>query len=152
MLQALYDMDTAREHSYQPTITAASRALASRTRRSASAPPSRRYLAPRVEAPRGSMPIHHSLFEDAKLKQRHVSTVEHEREAEIAALARSHSARKLRPQALDRLCYAHRQKAVEMEALREYVSLRLRLRLGLGLRLRLRLKWRRSESKSDGLE
>ena len=120
MLQALYDMDTAREHSYQPTITAASRALAARTRRSASAPPSRRYLAPRVEAPRGSIPIHQSLFEDAKLKQRHVSTVEHEREAEIAALARSHSARKLGPQALDRLCYAHRQKAVEMEALREY--------------------------------
>jgi hypothetical protein len=140
MLQALYDMDTAREHSYQPTITAASRALASRTRRSASAPPSRRYLAPRVEAPRGSMPIHHSLFEDAKLKQRHVSTVEHEREAEIAALARSHSARKLRPQALDRLCYAHRQKAVEMEALREYVSIEIEIGIGIEIEIEIEIE------------
>jgi hypothetical protein len=60
-----------------------------------------------------------------------VSTVEHEREAEIAALARSHSARKLRPQALDRLCYAHRQKAVEMEALREYVSIEIEIGIGI---------------------
>ena len=42
-------------------------------------------------------------------------------DAEIEAKARSTSAHRLRPESLNRLCYAHRQKEVEMDALREYL-------------------------------
>ena len=43
-------------------------------------------------------------------------------EEEIEAKARSHSAQRLRPSALHRLCYAHKQKEVEMQALRDYLA------------------------------
>ena len=47
---------------------------------------------------------------------------EAEYEQEIEAKSRSPSARRLRPEALNRLCYGHRQKEVEMEALRDYLA------------------------------
>ena len=46
---------------------------------------------------------------------------EADHEAEIEATSRANSAHRLRPSALHRLCYAHRQKEVEMEALRDYL-------------------------------
>ena len=51
-----------------------------------------------------------------------VLVAQREAEEEIEAKSRSHSAANLRPAALHRLCYAHRQKDVEMEALRDYLA------------------------------
>ena len=132
LLQQLYEVDQQRECSYKPTITNASKKIdkAARKRsasatmaRAGSAPPERFHLAPRVEASRdGYNNIHESLYADAREKRRMFLVREAEAEAEIEAKARSHSAHRLRPEAFHRLCYAHRQKEVEMEALRDYLA------------------------------
>ena len=81
--------------------------------RSGSAPPTRHVLRPRVEAAReGQGSIHDSLFADAKEKRKVLMQREAEYEQEIEAKSRSNSAHRLRPEALNRLCYGHRQKEV----------------------------------------
>ena len=151
LLQQLYEVDERRQHSHKPYVCNASRAIDREARRrsasatcaqpdcpeygsdqsvhtsgrsrgrSGSAPTKRQALRLRVEAPRNGVPIHDSLFADAKEKRRVQMQREAEHEMEIEALTRSLSAKRLPPKSLHRLCYAHRQKILELDALREYL-------------------------------
>lgn len=147
LLQQLYELDERRQCSYRPYICDASRAIDREARgrsasatcrsvrggdaldgverqvtkgneRSGSAPPMR----VRMEARRDGMAIHDSLFADAKEKRRMQMQRQAMHETELAAMSRSLSAKRLRPESLHRLCYAHHQKTVELEALRDYLN------------------------------
>lgn len=149
LLQQLYAVDQQRECSHRPTVTRSSREIdALRRKRSASATArlvrtketssatdgvgaqqqqwdeeeARHVLPPRVEAPRSGHSIHDSLFADAKEKRRVLLQREAEHDAKIEEKARTWSARHLDPGAFNRLCYAHRQKEVELQALRDYLT------------------------------
>jgi hypothetical protein len=92
-----------------------------RRRRAGSAPPTRRFLAPRVESERAGVEIHESLYADAKVKRRHMVETEAALEKRVQDAATAKMARSLKPDSFHRLCYGWQQKEAELEALREYL-------------------------------